>query len=89
MELGNDARENWQRLHWKLERSFKHTQKVRIYIYESVEFTVANTIGRVIHERIATALIIEDDVDWDVELKSQMRAILGMIDTLDFAKDWE
>ena len=50
---------------------------------------MANTIGRVIHERIATALIIEDDVDWDVELKSQMRAILGMIDTLDFAKDWE
>ncbi|KAK0107389.1 hypothetical protein ONS95_004081 [Cadophora gregata] len=35
-----------------------------------------NTIKRVVDEGISTALIIEDDVDWDIRVREQMQRVL-------------
>jgi hypothetical protein len=34
-----------------------------------------NTIRRVISEGLSTALVVEDDIDWDVSLKTQLRNV--------------
>lgn len=46
---------------------------------------------RIVDEKIATALILEDDVDWDVNVRQQMARIVQEFqqDQLRLTADWE
>ncbi|KAM3066430.1 hypothetical protein ACMFMG_012071 [Clarireedia jacksonii] len=48
-----------------------------------------NIIRRIIHQRITSALIIEDDVDWDVRIKEQMGRVIDKLQTSSFTKNWD
>lgn len=40
------------------------------------------TICRVVHDGLSTALIIEDDADWDVNIKSQLQGLSKAVEAL-------
>lgn len=47
--------------------------------------------ARIVDEKIATALILEDDVDWDVRVREQMARIVQQFqqDQSSLTGDWE
>jgi hypothetical protein len=43
----------------------------------------------IVHERLSTAMIIEDDIDWDIRLRSQMALVSRAFQSADFTQGWE
>jgi hypothetical protein len=78
----------WSRLYRKLEKSFERGTRVRMLNYARSR-CVHPSPNRIIHKRAATALILEDDVDWDVRLKEQVSKVLTAVQSAEFVRDWE
>ncbi|KAG4433359.1 hypothetical protein IFR05_011165 [Cadophora sp. M221] len=59
-----------------------HMNAIRTQVDSPSPLPAANKIRRIVEQGIATALIMEDDMDWDVRLKSQLQLIARGTQTL-------